>query len=47
MDLRVQIDAKSGQLKNVSKSELFSAPGDSQESENGTWTNAFEVCLMI
>ena len=27
MVLRVQMDAKSGQLKNVSKSELFSAPG--------------------
>ena len=28
MDLRVQVDAKSGQLKNESKSEIFSAPGD-------------------
>ena len=28
MDLTVQVDAKSGQLKNESKSEIFSAPGD-------------------
>ena len=28
MDLRVQMYAKSGQLKNESKSEIFSAPGD-------------------
>ena len=34
MDLRVQMDAKSSQLKNESKSELFSAPGDAQESAN-------------
>ena len=32
MDLRVQIDAKSGQLKNESKSEIFSATVDVQES---------------
>ena len=47
MDLRVQTNAKSGQLKNESKNELFSAPGDAQESENGTTVNAFELRLMI
>ena len=36
MDLRVQMDAKSGQLKNKSKSEIFSTPGDEQESANET-----------
>ena len=30
------MDAKSGQLKNESKSEIFSAPGDAQESAKGT-----------
>ena len=36
MHLRVQMDAKSGQLKNESKSEIFSSPGDTQESK---WNN--------
>ena len=36
MDLRVQIDAKSGQLK-------VCATGVAQESANGTTINAFEV----
>ena len=40
MDLKVQMDAKSGQLKNESKSEVFSAPDDAQESANGTTINA-------
>ena len=35
------MDAKSGQLKNDSKIEHFSAPGDVQESANGTTINAF------
>ena len=47
MDLRVQMDAKSDQLKNQSKGELFSAPDDVQESAHGTTINAFDVCLMI
>ena len=47
MDLRVQMYAKSGQLKNESKSEMFSAPGDAQESANGTTINEFDVRLMV
>ena len=34
MDLSLQIHAKSAQLKNESKSRLFSAPADAQESAN-------------
>ena len=41
------MDAKSGQLKNESKSEIFSAPGDAQESANGTTINMFNVRLMV
>ena len=41
------MDAKSGQLKNESKSEIFSAPGDAQESANGTTINMFDVRLMV
>ena len=37
------MDAKSGLLKNESKSELFIASGDARESANGTTINAFEV----
>ena len=47
MDLRVQMDAKSGQLKNESKSETFSALGDAQESANGTTINTFDMRLII
>ena len=47
MDLRLQMDAKSGQLKNESKSEIFSAPGDVQQSANRTTTNAFNVRLIV
>ena len=43
MDLRVEMDAKFNQLKNESKSEIFSAPGDVQESANSTAINAFDV----
>ena len=32
IDLRVRMDAKSGQIKNGNKSEIFSAPVDVQES---------------
>lgn len=46
MDLRVQVDAKSGQLKNHIKNELFSEPGDAQESASRTTINVFEVRLM-
>ena len=34
MDLRVQVDAKSDQLKNETKSEIFSAPGDANNKRN-------------
>ena len=47
MDLSVQMNAKSGQLKNESKSELISAPADAQESVNRATINAFEVRLMV
>lgn len=47
MDLSLQIDANSAQLKNESKSGLFNAPGDAQESANGTTTNAFKMRLTI
>ena len=33
------MDAKSGQLKNESKIEIFSGPGDAQENANGTTIN--------
>ena len=42
----MQVDAKSGQLKSESRSELFSGPGDAQESANRTTINAFEVHLL-
>ena len=41
------MDAKSGQFKNESESEIFSAPGDAQESANGTTINMFDVRLMV
>ena len=47
MDLRVQMDAKSGQSRNESKSEIFSAPGDAQQKASGTTINTFHVCLMV
>ena len=47
MDLTVQIDTKSGQLKNEIKSELLSTPGNTQESANGTTVNVFGVRLMV
>ena len=46
-DLRVQMDAKFGQLKNESKTKIFSATGDAQESANGTMINVFDVNLMV
>ena len=39
------MDAKSGQLKNESKSEVFSAPDDSQERTNGTTKGEIKVSL--
>ena len=47
MDLRVKIDAKPGLLKNESKSGIFSAPGDVQDSANGAAINAFDLCFMV
>ena len=46
-DLRVQMDAKFGQLKNESKTKIFSGTGDAQESANGTMINVFDVNLMV
>ena len=43
----MQMHAKSGQLKNESKSDVFSAPDDAQECANGTTINVCEVCLII
>ena len=39
------MDAKSGQLKYESESEMFTAPGDAQEIASGTMM--FDVCLMV
>ena len=39
MELKVQTNAKFGQLKNESRSEICIAPGDVQDSENGTTIN--------
>ena len=47
MYLRVQVNAKSGHLKNESKSEIFNIPGDTQESANGTMINVFDVHFMV
>ena len=47
MDLRLQMDAKSSQLKNESKNEHFNEPGDAQGSANQTTINGFEVRLII
>ena len=41
------MDAKSGQLKNESKSKISSAPGHAQECASGTATNTFDVSLMV
>ena len=45
--LRMQTDAKLGQLKNESKTKMFSVPGDAQESASWTTINAFDRSLMI
>ena len=46
MDLRVQMDAKYRQLKK-NETKILSAPGDVQESPNGTTINVFDVRLMV
>ena len=38
---------KFGQLKNESKSENFSLPGEPQESANRTTINVFDMGLMV
>ena len=45
-DLRVQMDAKSNQLKHETKNEPFSAPADTQESADRITIKAFEVHVM-
>ena len=47
MELKVQMNAKFGKLKNESNGEIFSALGDAQERANKTTISAFEVRLMI
>ena len=47
IDLKVQMDAKSGQLSNESRSKVFGAPNDARESVNETTINAFDVRLMV
>ena len=46
IDLRVQMDAKSDQLKIKVKVKFFSAHDDAQESGNGTTMKAFDVRLV-
>ena len=41
------MDVKSGQSISESKSEIFSAPGDAQESANGKTVNVFDVRLVV
>ena len=47
MDLRVQMDAKSVQIKNESETEIFSAPGKTQKFVSGTTISVFDVRLMV
>ena len=47
VDVRVLMDAKSGQLKNENKSDTFRATGDAQESANIATINEFGVRLMV
>ena len=47
-DIRVQMDVKFGKLKNESKSELFSAPGDAlQDPHKVLQKGATEVPLKV
>ena len=41
------MDAKFGQLKNESKTNIFCVPGNAQESANGTTRSEFGVSLMV
>ena len=41
------MNEKSGQLKNESKSEMFSPTGATQDSVNGTTINGFGMHLMV
>ena len=47
IDLRVQMDAKSVQIKNESETEIFSAPGEAQKFVSGTTISVFDVRLMV
>ena len=47
IDLKVQMDAKSGQLSNESRSKVFGAPNNARESAIKTTINAFDVRLMV
>ena len=47
MDLRVQMDAKSVQIKNESETEIFRAPGKAQKFVSGTTISVFDVRLMV
>ena len=47
MDVRIQIDSKSGLFKNERKSEIVSSSSDAQESANWTMINASQACLLI
>ena len=42
MGLIVQMDVTSGQLKNESKSKLFTSSGNAKESTKGTTINVFD-----
>ena len=46
MDLRVQMDAKSGQLKIKVKAK-FLVSGDAQESSSGTTINVFDIRFVV
>ena len=46
MDLRVQMDAKLGQLKNGKKSEIFRAPAF-QDQYKGALKGALQVALEL
>ena len=47
MDLTLQMDKKSAQLKNETKSEYFSAPADTQDDIKRTKIKAVEVRLIV
>ena len=45
MDLRVHMDAKSAQLKNKNKSELFWAPFMHKRLQNNNNNNNYDKCV--